>query len=92
MWWLLRESRLGDVVSLGLVLGGAAGNILDRTRLGYVVDYADLHFGNLASLLVFNVADAGDYHRRGDPADPRALSLATNRKRRRMPWRRTSNA
>lgn len=58
LWWLLRESRLGDVVSLGLVLGGAAGNILDRTRLGYVVDYADLHFGTWRPFLVFNVADA----------------------------------
>ncbi|MCW3835201.1 signal peptidase II [Sphingomonas canadensis] len=58
LWWLLREHKLPDVVSLGLVLGGAAGNILDRTRLGYVVDYADLHIGTWRPFLVFNVADA----------------------------------
>ena len=28
-----------------MVLGGALGNILDRMRHGYVVDFADLHFG-----------------------------------------------
>ena len=43
--WMFREPRRGDQVALGLVLGGALGNILDRVRLGYVVDFADLHFG-----------------------------------------------
>ena len=41
-----------------MVLGGALGNIVDRVRLGYVVDYADLHFGEFRPFLVFNVADA----------------------------------
>lgn len=58
VWWMLRERKLGDVIALGLVLGGALGNILDRTRLGYVVDFADLHFGEWRPFLVFNVADA----------------------------------
>jgi signal peptidase II len=58
LWWMLREKKRPDVVALGLVLGGALGNILDRTRLGYVVDFADLHFGNWRPFLVFNVADA----------------------------------
>jgi signal peptidase II len=40
------------------VLGGALGNILDRVRFGYVVDFADLHFGTFRPFLVFNVADA----------------------------------
>ena len=44
--------------ALGLVLGGALGNILDRIRLGYVVDFADLHFGEWRPFLVFNIADA----------------------------------
>ena len=56
--WMLREKKTGDVVALGLVLGGACGNILDRSRLGYVVDFADLHFGAWRPFLVFNVADA----------------------------------
>ena len=56
--WILREPRHGDRIALGMVLGGAVGNILDRIRLGYVVDFADLHFGSFRPFLVFNIADA----------------------------------
>jgi len=56
--WMWRESVKGDLIALSLVLGGAVGNILDRIRFGYVVDYADLHFGDWRPFLVFNVADA----------------------------------
>jgi signal peptidase II len=56
--WLWREKRRDDTIALALVLGGALGNILDRTRLGYVVDFADLHFGEWRPFLVFNVGDA----------------------------------
>lgn len=58
LWWMMRERKLPDIAALGLVLGGALGNILDRARLGYVVDFADLHFGEWRPFLVFNVADA----------------------------------
>ena len=61
--WMWRERNRQDVVGLGLVLGGALGNIVDRVRFGHVVDYADLHFtlpsgGDFRPFLVFNVADA----------------------------------
>jgi signal peptidase II len=56
--WLWTEKNRHDVIGLGLILGGAAGNILDRIRLGHVLDYADLHFGEFRPFLVFNVADA----------------------------------
>lgn len=56
--WLWREKRRDDSIALALVLGGALGNILDRARLGYVVDFADLHFGEWRPFLVFNVGDA----------------------------------
>jgi signal peptidase II len=56
--WLRREKVRGDALALGLVLGGALGNIIDRVRVGYVIDYADLHFGDFRPFLVFNVADA----------------------------------
>ena len=56
--WLGREKQKGDQIALGMVLGGALGNILDRIRFGYVVDFADLHFGDFRPFLVFNVADA----------------------------------
>jgi signal peptidase II len=56
--WIVREKLRADQVALGLVLGGALGNILDRTRHGYVVDFADLHFGDFRPFLIFNVGDA----------------------------------
>jgi len=56
--WMTRERHPTDQVALGLVLGGALGNILDRVRFGFVVDFADLHIGEWRPFLVFNVADA----------------------------------
>ena len=56
--WMWREKARDDVLALGLVLGGAIGNIIDRSRFGYVVDYADLHFGEWRPFLIFNLADA----------------------------------
>ena len=56
--WLLREKAAPEVVALGLVLGGALGNIRDRVTYGYVVDYADLHIGDWRPFLIFNLADA----------------------------------
>ncbi len=56
--WLLRERKFGDILPLAMVLGGALGNIRDRYRLGHVIDYADLHFGDFRPFLVFNLADA----------------------------------
>ncbi|MEM8694876.1 MAG: signal peptidase II [Pseudomonadota bacterium] len=56
--WIWREKRAADVFALGLVLGGALGNITDRIRFGYVADFIDLHFGDFQPFLVFNVADA----------------------------------
>jgi signal peptidase II len=56
--WMWREQKRGDVLALSMVLGGALGNILDRVRYGYVVDYADLHFGTFRPFQIFNFADA----------------------------------
>lgn len=44
-------------VGLGLVLGGALGNIVDRVRLGYVVDFVDVFYRG-AHWPAFNVADS----------------------------------
>ena len=57
-YWIGKEKNRYDQIALGLVLGGALGNILDRVRFGYVVDFADLHFGTFRPFLVFNVGDA----------------------------------
>jgi signal peptidase II len=56
--WIGREKNRIDRIALGMVLGGALGNILDRVRHGFVVDFADLHFGDFRPFLVFNVGDA----------------------------------
>jgi signal peptidase II len=56
--WLWREKARDDALALGLILGGAIGNIIDRVRLGYVIDYADLHIGEWRPFLIFNLADA----------------------------------
>jgi signal peptidase II len=57
-YWMGREKNRFDQIALGMVLGGALGNILDRVRHGYVVDFADLHFGTFRPFLIFNVGDA----------------------------------
>jgi signal peptidase II len=44
-------------IALGLILGGAVGNLIDRVRIGVVVDFIDVH--PLFFPWIFNVADAG---------------------------------
>jgi len=44
-------------IALGLLLGGALGNMIDRFRLGYVVDWVDVGIGDLR-FYTFNVADS----------------------------------
>lgn len=44
-------------VALGFLLGGALGNLIDRLRLGYVVDFVDIGIGDLR-FYTFNVADS----------------------------------
>jgi signal peptidase II len=54
--WMARASRITTVVALGLVIGGAIGNMIDRIRFGAVADFFD--FSGLFFPYVFNVADA----------------------------------
>ena len=52
--------RTGDIVeqwAIAAILAGAAGNLLDRLRLGYVVDFIDAHWG-AHHWPAFNLADA----------------------------------
>jgi signal peptidase II len=56
-WWLFRCRSVLPAAGLGLIVGGAVGNAIDRLAHGAVVDYLDLHaFGR--HFFVFNVADA----------------------------------
>ncbi len=45
-------------LALGLLLGGAVGNFLDRIRLGHVVDFVDMGFPGGWRFYTWNVADA----------------------------------
>ena len=45
-------------IAMGLLLGGALGNLIDRVRLGYVVDFIDVHIGSFYRWPTFNVADS----------------------------------
>jgi signal peptidase II len=57
--WLCRMPRAPTLLSVGLalVLGGAMGNVIDRLRLGYVVDFIHFHWDR-AYFPAFNVADS----------------------------------
>ena len=72
-WWMTREKNRQDLIALGLVLGGALGNILDRIRFGYVVDYRRPAFRRVAPVFGLQCRRCGDYHRRAHPAGPRAV-------------------
>lgn len=58
LWWLKDAERKMTAVALGLVIGGAIGNVVDRIRFGAVADFIDFHglFGWFP--WVFNVADS----------------------------------
>lgn len=58
--YLLRHEYYNSKVgrfALALILGGAVGNIIDRVRLGYVVDFLDFYLGSY-HWPAFNVADS----------------------------------
>ncbi|CAN5141664.1 signal peptidase II [soil metagenome] len=54
--WAQRSQRRLTACALGLVIGGAVGNAVDRARLGHVTDFID--FSGLHFPWVFNVADS----------------------------------
>jgi signal peptidase II len=58
--WLLWRNRTADLVSdlaIGLIIGGAAGNIFDRIRAGAVTDFLDFYSGSY-HWYTFNIADS----------------------------------
>ena len=57
--WLLRLPRSKGLLAAGLslVLGGAVGNVIDRIRLGHVIDFIHFHWDR-AYFPAFNVADS----------------------------------
>ncbi len=55
-WWLWSTRRLLPALSLGLVIGGALSNVIDRLAYGAVADFFLLHAGGF-EWYVFNLAD-----------------------------------
>jgi signal peptidase II len=57
---LLRTAQsLPNIIGMGLIIGGAIGNLADRVRFGSVVDFVDFHIAALDwHWYVFNLADA----------------------------------
>ena len=56
-WWVTQAKRPMLATAIGLVIGGAIGNAIDRVRFGYVVDFVDVS-GIGFFPWVFNVADS----------------------------------
>ena len=56
-YWLSRVESPLLAVAIGLVIGGAIGNVIDRIRLGAVVDFLDFYIGSW-HWPAFNVADS----------------------------------
>ena len=61
-WWALKAERRLLVTAIGLIMGGAIGNVIDRLRFGWVVDFLDFSGNVVAGVKVFpwvfNVADS----------------------------------
>lgn len=55
--WLIRSQRWIQAISLGMVIGGALGNVIDRLRFGAVADFLDFHIAGW-HYPAFNVADS----------------------------------
>ena len=53
----LKDSEGSESLALALVLGGGIGNVVDRIRLGYVIDFIDVYYASY-HWPVFNIADA----------------------------------
>jgi signal peptidase II len=59
LYWRNRDN--GSLLlkfSFGLVVGGALGNLIDRFRLSYVIDFIHFHIPGVFEFAVFNIADS----------------------------------
>lgn len=56
-FWLKRAENRIEAIGIGLIIGGAVGNAIDRIWHGAVFDFVHIHVGDF-SWYVFNVADA----------------------------------
>lgn len=56
-FWLRKADRRLPALAIGLVIGGALGNVIDRVQYGAVADFLDFHWGGF-HWPAFNVADS----------------------------------
>lgn len=58
LWWVIRD-RAGrwEMLSAGLLIGGAIGNVIDRIRFGAVADFLNMSCCGIHNPYAFNVAD-----------------------------------
>ena len=59
IYMIQKRNKLTTIakVATGFLLGGALGNLIDRVKLGYVIDFIKVDLGKLYDFPVFNVAD-----------------------------------
>lgn len=57
-YWLKRQPERLLALAIGLVAGGALGNVVDRLRVGAVVDFLDFHLSGTLHWPAFNLADS----------------------------------
>lgn len=58
IFYRLRPSQRLSIYALAMIVGGALGNIADRARLGFVVDFIDIHWSGGWRFPAFNLSDA----------------------------------
>lgn len=57
LWWLKGEKNRLSQLALGMIIGGAIGNVIDRVRIGAVFDFLDVYWGS-HHWPAFNAADS----------------------------------
>ncbi len=57
MRWLIKSTSKLEAISLGMIIGGAIGNVIDRFRFGAVADFFDVYVGTY-HWPAFNIADS----------------------------------
>lgn len=58
LYYRLEPEKKASAVALSLILSGAVGNLIDRVRFGYVIDFVDAHWNDVYHWPAFNVADS----------------------------------
>ncbi len=56
--WKMRNQSLSRLIPLALILAGAIGNLADRLTHGFVVDFVHVHWRDIWSFPIFNLADS----------------------------------